>query len=83
MRKWVERTYSQVSVDTCIPGSTSQILAVPVGDVLASLGVSEPLCQPEIDDIHVVLLLSDSDEEVVRLDISMQEVPRMDKFYSL
>ena len=51
--------------------------------MLASLGVAEPLCQTEINNVYVVLLLADADEEVVRLDITMEEVPRMDKLDSL
>ena len=51
--------------------------------MLASLGVAEPLRQTEINNVYVVLLLADADEEVVRLDITMEEVPRMDKLNSL
>ena len=42
--------------------------------MLASLRVAEPLCQTEINNVYVVLLLADADEEVVRLDITMEEV---------
>ena len=51
--------------------------------MLASLRVAEPLRQTEINNVYVVLLLADADEEVVRLDITMEEVPRMDKLNSL
>jgi hypothetical protein len=63
-----------VSVDTSISGGASQVLAVPVGNVLASLGVSESLGEPEINDVDIVLLLADPDEEVVWLYVSVQEV---------
>jgi hypothetical protein len=42
--------------------------------VLSGFGVTEALGQTEIDDVHVVLLLADTNQEVVWLDISVQEV---------
>ena len=51
--------------------------------MLASLGVAEPLRQTEINNVYVVLLLADSNQEVVWLNITMEEVPRMDKLNSL
>ena len=51
--------------------------------MLASLRVAEPLSQTEINNVYVVLLLADSNQEVVWLNITMEEVPRMDKLNSL
>ena len=51
--------------------------------MLTSLGISEALSQAKIDDIDVVLLLADADQEVVRLDVSVQEMPRMHELNSL
>ena len=51
--------------------------------MLASLRVAEPLRQTEINNVYVVLLLADSNQEVVWLNITMEEVPRMDKLNSL
>ena len=42
--------------------------------MLTSLGVSEALGQAEIDDVDVVLLLADTDQEVIGLDVSVQEM---------
>jgi len=42
--------------------------------VFSSLWVSESLSQAEIDDINVMLLLADSNKEVIGLDIPMEEV---------
>jgi len=39
--------------------------------MLASLRVPEALGKAEVDDIDIVLLLSDSDQEVVWLDVSV------------
>jgi len=72
-----------MGVDGCVPGSSSQVLAITVGDVLSSLGVAEALGQTEVDNVNVMLLLANSDQKVIRLDISMQEMARVDEFNSL
>ena len=51
--------------------------------MLACLGVSEPFCQTKINHIDVVLLLSNSNQEIVRFDVSMKKVAGMDKLNSL
>jgi len=51
--------------------------------MLASLRVAESLCQAEINHIDVVLLFADTDKEIVRFDISVQEMPRMHELNSL
>ena len=63
-----------MSIYRGIPSRSSEVLPVSVRDVLAGLGISEPLGQAEIDNVHVVLLLADTNQEVVWLDISVQEV---------
>jgi len=76
-------TYSEMRVYWGIPGRTREVLAVTVGDVLACLGVSEALSEAEIDNINVVLFFSDTNEEVIGLDISVKEVARVHKLDSL
>ncbi len=63
-----------MSIYRGIPSRSSEVLPVSVRDVLASLRVSESLGKPEVDNVHVVLLLADTNQEVVWLDISVQEV---------
>ena len=70
-------------IDGGIAGGSRQILSITVWNVLASLGVSKALSQAKIDHIDVVLLLADTDQEVVRLDVSVQEMPRMHELNSL
>jgi hypothetical protein len=72
-----------MSVNRGIPGGSSKVLAVTVGNVLACLGVSEALCQTEIDYVDVVLFFADTNQEVVGLDISVKEVARVDELDSL
>lgn len=43
--------------------------------MLSSLGVTEALGQAKINDVDIVLLLADANEEVIRLNVSMEEVP--------
>jgi hypothetical protein len=69
-------------IDTGISCSTSQILVLSVGDVLMSLGVSVFLGQTEIDHIDNMRLLAQSDQKVVRLDISVDVVLAMHIFNS-
>ena len=70
-------------VNRGVPGRTGQVLAVAVGDMLACFRVSEALGEPEIYHVHVVLLLADADQEVVRLYVPVQEVAGVDKFDAL
>jgi len=64
-----------MGVNGGIPGRSGQILAITVRNVLASLGVTEALSEAKIDNVDVVLLFTDSNQEVIGLDISMKEVP--------
>lgn len=51
--------------------------------MLSSSWLSVPLGKTEVDHINVVLLLANSDEEVVRLDVSVQKVPAVNVLNSL
>ena len=61
-------------VDGGIAGGSRQVFAITVGDVLTGLRVAEALGEAKVNNINVVLLLADADQEVVRLDITVQEV---------
>jgi hypothetical protein len=61
-------------VNRSVASGTREVFAITIGNVLASFRVSEALGETEIDDINVVLLLSDTNQEVVWLDITMKEV---------
>ena len=66
-----------------VPGRPSQVLAITVGDMLARLWVTESLSEPEIDHVYIVLLLANPDQKVVRFDVSVQEVTRVDELNAL
>ena len=66
---------SQVGIYRGIPGSSSEILSVPVGNMLSSFWVSEPLGESKINYVDEVLLFSDSNKEVIGLDIPVEEMP--------
>lgn len=51
--------------------------------MLSRLGVSEPLGKTKVNHIDIVLLLANSNQEVVRLDVSVEEVATVDKLNSL
>lgn len=71
---------TQVSVDTGITGSSSQVLVLTVRDVEVSLGVAVFLCETKIDDVDLVSTLTDTHQEVVGLDITMNEGLGVDVF---
>ncbi len=70
-------------VDGGVAGRSSQIFAIAIGNMLTRLRVSKALSQAKVDHVHIVLLLADADQEVVWLDVSVQEVARVHKLYSL
>ena len=51
--------------------------------MLSRLGVPEALGQTKINDVYVVLLLADTNKEVIGFDISVEEVARVNEFDSL
>ena len=51
--------------------------------MLACLRVTESFGEAEVDYVDVVLLFANSDQKVVRLDVSVEEVARVDKLDSL
>ena len=74
---------ANVSVDAGIASSAGEVLAFPEGDVLA-IRVLVALGEAEIDDVHVVLVcVSSSDQEVVRLDVSVDDALLVDLLDSL
>ena len=66
-----------MGVQTCVSGSSRQTLSVFVGNVLASPRVSVSFGEPKVNDVHVVLPLAETHQEVVRLNISVQVKPRV------
>ena len=66
-----------------VAGRACQILTITVGDMLSSFGVTEPLSQSEVNYVDIVLLFADADEEIVRFNVTMKEVTRVDKLNAL
>jgi len=67
-----------VRVDGSVTSSSGQVLVLSVWDVQVRLGVSVFLGKTKIDDVDLVAALSNAHQEVVRLDITMDEVSRVD-----
>ena len=51
--------------------------------MLSRLGVSESFGKTKVNHIDIVLLLTNANQEVVRLDVSVKEVATVDKLNSL
>jgi len=66
-----------MGIDRSVPSGTSQVLVLPVWNVEMSLGVSVLLGETEINDIDLIASLSDTHEEIVGLDISVNKVSRV------
>lgn len=72
-----------MSVNRCISSSTSKILSVLVRNVFSCSRLSVSLCKTKVDYVHIVLFLTNSNQEIVWLNISVKEMSWMDIFYSL
>ncbi len=58
-------------------GSARNILVLPVGDVEVGLGITEFLCEAEIDNGNLVAALTDAHQEVVQFDVAVNKVSRV------
>jgi hypothetical protein len=62
-----------VSVDAGIAGGTSQVLVLSVWDVEVRLGIAVLFGESKVDDIDLVAALTNTHEEVVWLDITVDK----------
>ena len=67
-----------MSVDGRITGGSCQVLVLTIWYVEVSLRVAVFFCQSKVDDIDLISTLSNSHQEVVRLDITVDERFGMD-----
>jgi hypothetical protein len=67
-----------VSIDRRITGGTGQVLVLAVGNVQVGLGITIFLGQTEVDDVHLISTLANAHQEVVGLDVTVDEVARVD-----
>ena len=71
----------------CVYGSvtcsTGQILSIPVWNMLSGLWIPKPLCKTEVNHVHVMLLLADTYQEIVRLYVPVKEMTRVYELNSL
>lgn len=63
-----------MSVDTSVSSSSSQVLVLSVRNVKMSLWISVLLCQSEINYVYLISTFTDSHQEVIRFNITMNEV---------
>jgi len=69
-------------VDGSVTGSTGKIFVLTIGDMLMSFTISILFGQTKIDHIDNVGFFSETEEEVIGLDISMDIVSTVNKFNS-
>lgn len=65
-------------VDRGVACCASQVLVLPIRNVLVRAGVSVLLGQAKVNDVDQVALLAKAHEEVVGLDVTMDEVLGVD-----
>ena len=63
-----------MSVDTGITRRASQVLVLFVGYVLVCSSISILFCKSEVNDVHEVAFLSETHEEIIGLDVSMDKI---------
>ena len=67
------RTNSQMSIDTCITSSTSQVLILAVRDVEVSLRVTVFLGQAEVNNVDLISTLPNAHEKVIGFDVTVNK----------
>jgi len=70
--------HPKMCVDACVSGSSCEVLVLTVLDVLVCLGITVLFGKTKIDGIDRVCLATKSNEEVVWLDVTMNEVLGVD-----
>mmetsp|Transcript_12576 Transcript_12576/g.26627 ORF Transcript_12576/g.26627 Transcript_12576/m.26627 type:complete len:345 (+) Transcript_12576:829-1863(+) len=71
---------TDVGVDRGVPRRPGQVLVLAVGYVLVGAGIAVLFGQTEIDNVDDALALAQSDQEIVRFDVSVDEGFRVDVF---
>lgn len=64
---------ADVRVDGSVTGGAGEILVLAVGDVLMGARIAVLLGQSEVDNVNDGLTLAESDEEIIRFDVAMNE----------
>jgi hypothetical protein len=71
---------TEMCVDRGVTSGTGQVLVLSVRNVQVSLGVPVLLRQSEIDHVDLVASLADTHQKVVRLDVPVDKVSRVNVF---
>ena len=72
-----------MSVNTSVTRRAGQVLSISIGNMLTRLGITESFGKTKVDYIYIVLFFADSNQKIIRLDISVKEVSTVDKLDSL
>lgn len=73
----------EMSVNRSVAGSAGQGFAISIRDMAAIFWVTEALCQSKIYHINSVFFFPQSDQKIVRFDISVEKMPVVYEFNSL
>ena len=75
--------YPQMCVHRRVTSCACQVFSIAVRDMLSCFGVPEPLGKTKINYVNIVLFLPNANQKVVRLDVSVEKVPRVDELDAL
>ena len=67
-----------MGIDGRIAGSSSQVLVLAIRDVEMGLGIPVLLCKTKVNDVDLIPALADTHEKIVRLDVTVDEIARVD-----
>ena len=76
---------AQVGVDAHVPRGAGQAFVLPVWNVFVGVGVDVLLGQAEVDDVDDFVLLGRgaTDQEVLRLDVSVDQMLGVDVLHQV
>lgn len=73
-------TDTDVSIDAGITGRSRQVLILAVRDVQLGSRIAIPFGETKVNYVHQISPLSQTHQEVVRFDVPVDEVARVDEF---
>lgn len=77
-KQWI--TYPQMSVQTSISSGASQIFPCSVTNMLPRFWIAISFDETKVDDIYKISTVTQTHQEVIRFDITMNIIATMYKF---
>ena len=72
-----------MGVKTCIPSRSRELLVILIAYVTTGPRVLISLSETEVDHVDDVLVVRDTDQEIIRFDVSVKEPALVDELNAL